>query len=128
MTDEETLCTALSLLIYGDCLMIKSQEEGEREREREERMRDRWLLDDGPEEQEEGAKSLLFTSAEQKSERHDLMQMGSPHLQVERPTLFIAPMALPSPIQTSIEEARSNSPVPSAIFIRSDSSDDWVIA
>ena len=120
MTDEETLCTALSLLIYGDCLMIKSQEG---EREREEYMGDRWLLDDGPEEQH-----LFPTSVEEKNEKQDLMQLSSPHIQVERQTLFMAPLTISSPIQKPVEKPRSSSPVPSAIFISSDLSDDWVIA
>lgn len=124
MTDEETLCTALSLLIYGDCLMLKSQE-GEREwkRQGDEHMVDRWLLDDGPEEQH-----LFPASVKEKYEKQDLMQFDVPNSQIERQTLFMAPLTLPSPIQAPVEKPRSNSPVPSAIFISSDPSDDWVIA
>lgn len=133
MTDEEKLCTALSLLLYGDSvLMSKSVEETSAEDGDEEKKLDQWLIDDG------ALNHGLFLRSD--AEGGDLLDLTS-SMEVEqqqmkghedRETLFLAPMppqAPPPPSSQRKEEKRPDSPMPSAVFLRSDCpSDEWIIA
>lgn len=163
MTDEEKLCTALSLLLYGDALRLEASSEeekgsltvdepiygtsdhgdhdnmnvpsGEESEERNQQLQ-QWLIDDGV------LNQGIFLRSDDEADLIDIGQggegPGKGEEETEVQTLFLAPLppTAPPPPRTvgggrrGEGKERPDSPLPSAIFLRSydGPNDDWVIA
>ena len=133
---EDSLCTALSLLLYGEYIPMNGQLIDDQ--------KDYWSIDDevieeglfiGEEKNQETPQTDTFDGGQQpETEDGDgstWTSDGREEAYEQTQTVFMAsvsPEAPPLPHLDREKGTLSTSPIPQGVFIRSDLSDEWIIA